>query len=306
MLLFYCLFCAGVYCLGLIAWVRDREQTDFRGELVAAGLSAVGVLLCVTPPLRGWRYVSGLACVSAAPVAALFFHHNLAAQVWALIPLMFLAIFVRTWHRPMVTRIYVVVVGLAAAVGLLMAPQPAPPLWPLLFLLSIGGAAEVFGLSHAILRNTADRDPLTGVWNRAGFDRHADALIAQSYRKGQPLAVLLVDVDDFKLVNDRDGHAAGDDVLISLTKRWAEQLPDSAVMGRLGGDEFVVLLMGQDEAGARAMAQALSDTGPVPVTLGVSVGRPSGAADFTALLAAADADLYARKRERKSRSANAE
>lgn len=306
MLVIYALFVAAVYWLAVISSFTDAAPQDIRGEVAAAVLGIVGVVLCLVPPLRGCRYVAALACVSAAPVAALFFHHNLAAQVWSLIPLMFLGIFVRTWHGAAVARGYVLVVGLGASVGLLLAPAPSPRLWPLLFILSIGGAAEVFGLSHAILRDAADRDPLTGTWNRAGFDRRADALIAAGARKGHQLGVLLLDVDDFKLINDTDGHAAGDRVLVALTRRWQAQLPRTALIARLGGDEFVVLLPGRAEAEARRIAGILADASGVRVTVGVAVGRPAGATDFTALLAEADADLYRRKRERKTSPAPAD
>ncbi|AQT78015.1 hypothetical protein B1R94_00345 [Mycolicibacterium litorale] len=300
MLIVYALFVAGVYWLAVLSSLTDTTPEDTRGEVAAAVLGVAGFVLCLAPPLRGWRYVAALACVSAAPVTALFFHDNLAAQVWSLIPLMFLGVFVRTWHGPGVSRGYVLAVGLAASVGLVCAPAPSPRLWPLLFILSIGGAAEVFGLSHAVLRDAADRDPLTGVWNRAGFDRRADALITAGARKGHQLAVLLLDVDDFKLINDTDGHAAGDRVLVGLTRRWQAQLPRTALIGRLGGDEFVVLLPGHGDADARRIAGALADASAVRVTVGVAVGRPTGATDFTALLADADAELYRRKRERKA------
>lgn len=297
LLLTYCLFFVGVYCLGLVSWLRDTHQTDFRGELSAASLSVLGLLLCLRPPLMGWRYALAVVCLTSAPVAALFFHRNLAAQVWSLIPLMFLGIFVRTWHGKTTTRAYVVAVGAAATAGLLLAPEPAPLLWPVLFVASIAAAVVVFGLSHAALRDAADRDPLTGVWNRAGVLWQADALASRG--RGRAVAVLVLDVDDFKSINDNDGHEAGDRVLIDLTRRWHEQLPRDAVIGRLGGDEFVVLLGGYDESSAAEVATTLSE-GTVRVTVGLACGPFDGPDDLTALLAAADDDLYRRKRERKA------
>ncbi|MGY4708367.1 diguanylate cyclase domain-containing protein [Mycolicibacterium sp. CBM1] len=306
MLITYGLFFSGVYWLAVVSSIGDTVETDMRGEIAAAVLGGVGFLLCLRTPLRGWRYVSALACVSAAPVIVLFFHLNPTAQVWSLIPLMFLGIFVRTWHSAVVTRTYVVAIGIAATVGLLVAPAPVPPLWPLLFVLSIGGAAEVFGVSHAILRDAADRDPLTGVRNRTGFDLRVDELMSVAHRKRRPLAVLLLDVDDFKLINDSDGHAAGDQVLVALTTRWKAKLPRDAVIGRLGGDEFAVVLSLRDDGEAGRLAEILADVSPVRVTVGLAVGTPTEATDFTALLATADADLYRRKRERKAPSADLE
>lgn len=304
-LITYCLFFAGVYCLGLITWFRDTHQTDFRGELFAASLAVIGVLLCLRSPLTRWRYVAALTCVSAAPVVALFFHHHLEAQVWSLIPLMFLGIFVQTWHPPAVTRAYVVIIGVAAAVGLLCAPEPAPLLWPVLFILSIGGAVMVFGISQSALRDAADRDPLTGVWNRAGVVWQAQALASRTRTRGQPMAVIILDLDDFKIINDNDGHEAGDTVLVDLARRWRAQIPRDAIIGRLGGDEFVVLLSGYDIESASEVATTLS-SGPVRVTAGIACGTFEGSDDLTPLLAAADEDLYRRKRERKTPTASAD
>ncbi len=306
MLISYALFVSALYAIGVLSSVSDSTPTDPRGEAVAASLSLAAFVLCLPNALRGWRYVAAVSLVSAAPVAALFFHVHLAAQVWSLIPLMFLGIFVRTWHNVAVARWYVVIVGTAAAIGLELAPAQVPRLWLLLFFLSIAAASEVFGLSHAILRDAADRDPLTGVWNRSGVSRQADALIAVGRRRGQQLAVMILDVDDFKMINDRDGHAAGDRVLVGLTRRWRAQLPRGAVLGRLGGDEFIVLLGGCDEDLARKIAPVLAQGYPVCVTVGMALGRPTDPDDFTALLAVADADLYRRKRQRKAPPASVE
>lgn len=298
-LMTYCGFFVGVYCLGVISWIRDTHQTDFRGELAAESLSILGLLLCLRRPLMGWRYVLVVVCLTAAPVAALFFHYNLAAQVWSLIPLMFLGIFVRTWHGKVMTGAYIAIVGVASTAGLLLAPEPAPALWPVLFVLSIAGAVGVFGLSQAALREAADRDPLTGVWNRAGVIWQAEALASRSRGRRRPMAAIVLDLDDFKVINDNDGHEAGDKVLVDLAGRWQAQIPRDAIIGRLGGDEFVVLLSGYDLDSAREVAATLS-AGPVHVTAGIAAGPFDGAEDLTPLLAAADEDLYRNKRERKT------
>lgn len=109
----------------------------------------------------------------------------------------------------------------------------------------------------------------------------------------------MLDVDDFKAVNDRDGHLAGDAILVELTQRWVVRLPESAVLGRVGGDEFVVVLTGYDRHRARALAAELVEGHAVHVSYGLTVD-PDATGQFETLFGAADEDLYRRKRLRKS------
>lgn len=272
-----------------------------RGEWIAAGLSLIGLAAAFRAPTRGPRYVVAVVCMCAAPVVTMLFHRLIVAQVWSLIPLMFAAVYLRTWHRPAAARTAAMAIAGAAVAALWIAPAAAPWLWSVSFPICIVGAAELIGVLHATLFDAALRDPLTGVWNRAGVDRQAGELIGRARRRDDTVAVLVLDVDDFKSVNDRDGHAAGDDALGQLARRLVAELPRTAVVGRLGGDEFVAVLSGYDTRSARAVAAELSGAGPVRVTAGVAVGRPTDPDGFTALLVAADEDLYRAKRNRKPR-----
>lgn len=284
--------------LYLAAAVSSLDYGASKGEFTASAVGAVGLALAITGPLRRWRYSGAVACVCVAPVAALPFHDQPVAQVWAVIPLMFVAIYLRTWHRPSVARAYAVLIAVFAAAALLVAPAEVPPVWLLLYAVCIVGAPEVFGLLNASLVDAALRDPLTSVWNRAGVDRQAGALIGRAQRRAEPIAVIVLDVDHFKSINDRYGHAVGDRVLGDLATRWTGQLPKSAVIGRMGGDEFVVVVSGYDEDRARALADALEDHHEVGVTTGVAVGRSLDGATLADLISSADDDLYRRKRSR--------
>ncbi|MGE0220575.1 diguanylate cyclase [Mycolicibacterium sp.] len=291
------IFLAILLVLYAAAVATTGFSADVRGEIAATVLCVAGLGLAARPPLRGVRYWAAVVCMCAAPIATMLFHQVDVAQVWALTPLMFAAVFVRAWHRPVVARAVAVVLSAAAAAALYVAPAPSPVLWYLIFLVCIIGAAEVVGVLHATLVDAALRDPLTGVWNRAGVDRAVGELTARAVRRGEPVAVIVLDVDDFKAINDRDGHGAGDQVLAQLTRRWTERLPASAVIGRLGGDEFVVVLCAVDEDRAAAVAAGLCGVGPVHVSCGVAVS--SGGA-FPDLLATADDELYRSKRRRKA------
>jgi hypothetical protein len=101
MLIVYLAILLATYILAVVSSFGLASTT---GEWVAVVLSLLGLALAAGNPLRGLRYVLALCCVCAAPVAALLSHDQSVAQVWSLIPLMFVAVYVRTWHRPAVAR----------------------------------------------------------------------------------------------------------------------------------------------------------------------------------------------------------
>lgn len=289
--------------LYVLAIVTAPGRSDDWGERISAALSVVGLLAALPRPLCGWRYTVALVCSCSAPVVAVLGHQEPAAQVWALVPLILIAVFVRSWHRAATARIVGALLAAGVLVGMWVAPAPVPALWFALFPVCILGAAELHGLLHEALTEAALRDPLTAVWNRAGLNKELDELLPRARRRGEPLAVIVLDIDDFKTVNDRDGHAAGDAVLMQLTRSWTRQLPVAALLGRLGGDEFVAVVAGYDDARAHALAGTLSGAGPVHVSTGVAVGPGYEPESFATLLAEADRDLYRLKNARKSTDA---
>jgi diguanylate cyclase (GGDEF)-like protein len=150
-------------------------------------------------------------------------------------------------------------------------------------------------------------DPLTGVSNRLAIYEATTMMLAQAARDRQPLAVLMLDADHFKDVNDRFGHNGGDKVLRELTASIRGTLRGSDMIGRVGGEEFVVLSPGANLAGARILAERIRSTveatrlmidGHVlnlTVSVGVAVAVTNDN-DGIALLKRADAALYAAKR----------
>lgn len=285
--------------LYLLVTVSSLGHGGASGERAAAGLCGLGLLLALPTPLRSWRYALSVVCACTAPVLALLAHHASVAQVWSLIPLMFAAVYVRSWHRLAIARAAALLIAAAAVAGLLIAPATVPTLWLIVFPVCIVGAAEVLGLLHSTLLEAALRDPLTSVWNRAGLDREVGKLLSRTRRRGETVTAIVLDIDDFKTINDRGGHAEGDRVLVRLTREWTAQLPGSAVIGRIGGDEFVAVVAGYDKDEVRMLAAALGGDGPVHVSIGFAVGHPYDAKSFAALLGSADHDLYLRKAERK-------
>jgi diguanylate cyclase (GGDEF)-like protein len=159
-------------------------------------------------------------------------------------------------------------------------------------------------------RQLADRDPLTGFFNHRYFHERLGEELLRSGRSRAPVSLLMLDLNEFKLVNDTFGHLFGDRVLRWTADLVRASLRASDVPARYGGDEFAVILPETDGPGARLVAdriawafaeQAFRSDGRAPVPVGVSVGSatyPLDASSATDLIAAADAALYVVKRER--------
>jgi diguanylate cyclase (GGDEF)-like protein len=162
------------------------------------------------------------------------------------------------------------------------------------------------------IRQLSLRDPLTGLANRRFVRENEKHLIAGAKRSGKQMAVLAVDLDDFKAVNDRYGHAAGDAVIVASAERMKQLLREADVIARFGGDEFVIVLAQVDDAEtAREVASRVVDSlrRPIPLAggeaahIGASVGIAMCCTEsetMDALLRKADAALYAAKREGKN------
>jgi diguanylate cyclase (GGDEF)-like protein len=152
----------------------------------------------------------------------------------------------------------------------------------------------------------ADQDALTSVKNRRAFIREVRRIAAFCQRYGSPASLIYFDLDDFKQINDRFGHAAGDAALRAVADRLSAHVRESDVIGRLGGDEFAVLLAQADKATAQAKAEGLAaaiERDPVscgdwmaPIHVSYGVRQIDPAVDPETLLAEADAVMFVMKR----------
>ena len=165
-------------------------------------------------------------------------------------------------------------------------------------------AEEELRALTASLTERAVRDPLTGLANRALLEERLRAVLARDVRTGASTALLFLDLDGFKAVNDAHGHATGDLVLTTVASRLLAAVRPSDTVSRLGGDEFVVLVEGATEEGLTPLVARLQEVlgegiGTLDLKVGVSIGvavSRAGAIDHEELLAQADADMYAAKR----------
>jgi diguanylate cyclase (GGDEF)-like protein len=164
--------------------------------------------------------------------------------------------------------------------------------------------------TRARLAQLAQTDDLTGAMNRRGFFEAAERELARATRDGAETALLVVDVDDLKVVNDRHGHSVGDALLIQVAETLTRRTRRGDIVGRLGGDEFAVVLPGAGVDAAENLAHELesllrhsmieTDAGLLVPSASVGVAASDGKrTGVVRLLARADVDMYRRKRKRK-------
>jgi diguanylate cyclase len=162
------------------------------------------------------------------------------------------------------------------------------------------------------LQRLADLDGLTGLPNRRSLLERSEQMRAHAARHREALALILIDVDHFKDVNDELGHARGDEVLVAVVGACKSQLRGEDILGRFGGEEFAALLPQCTADGARRVAERMRaevetlaiahpNGAHLTISVGLSVVRPEANGAIDAALAAADVSLYEAKRSGRNR-----
>ncbi|CAM3027303.1 GGDEF domain-containing protein [Skermania piniformis] len=257
------------------------------------------------PHLANLGFVAGPAMIGLAATSGRSMHHShpaLGERPALVLPYALFAVAISLLAVRMITSadsVDPVLVGVSWAVGLLLMVRQA---------LTVTENAALLGditAAQAELAYRADHDPLTGLANRSLLYRNLTGAVA-ALRHGNPLTLLMIDLNGFKAINDRLGHATGDQLLAATADRLRAAVRPTDTVARLGGDEFVVLL-GMLPADADAVAERIRAdlVAPYPidgilVTVGASVGVVHGdsgdpAVDPDTLMHAADHEMYAWK-----------
>lgn len=205
-----------------------------------------------------------------------------------------LAVYVAIFRSHRFARLYmcgvVVLSGYALAVG--VGGRSAFSAWLVAALTSVVGV-ELLARVQQRLRGLSTTDPLTGSLNRLGLEQAAAVEIADATRHGAVLTVAVIDLDGFKQVNDRHGHAAGDLALADIADAWRTRLRPRDLLARYGGDEFILLLPDTDEAGAVRLLERLARVSGLAWTSGIAAVEADGGLEDAVLRA--DRRMYARK-----------
>ncbi|TDD13689.1 GGDEF domain-containing protein, partial [Actinomadura sp. KC06] len=289
---------------------RVRRTLIYRRALVAAAHGIAGACasmvfhLVVPEPLEGapqWLVDAYPGIPAAVGCAALFTVVNtaiVAVAAHAANP-------ESRWRDVLWTRESLLLDVVELCVGMLVAITSALSLGLLILALPPVVLLQR-SLMHQQLQAAARTDAKTGLLNAAAWQREADTELSRAQRTHAAVALLLIDIDHFKRVNDTHGHLMGDQVLVGVASTLCHQLRDYDVVGRFGGEEFVVLLPGADTVEACRVAERLrgrvrrlavpAEEGTVTVTVsvGVALFRTHGE-DLLELLAAADLALYRAK-----------
>jgi diguanylate cyclase (GGDEF)-like protein/PAS domain S-box-containing protein len=163
-------------------------------------------------------------------------------------------------------------------------------------------------IANAKLEKLAATDALTGAWNRLHFEQRLTEEIERAHRYGQPLSLLLLDIDHFKAINDRHGHQTGDRVLVEICRRLGHQMRETDLLARWGGEEFVAVLPHTPAAAAMALAERirrLIPSEPLPpvgaVTVSAGVAQLQSDDDLDSLFQRVDRALYRAKERGRDR-----
>lgn len=301
---------------------RSRDADRFVGQKAVPDLQAAvakggdGLLQTVTkegtPVLtayatsKAWRWGVAVGASKAQ------LQQSLQVQLWWVGGGMLLAFGLGIWFaRSVVIRVLSSVRGLNQAALALGRGEPVfLPSLQLIEAEAVGQAILQAGAAMQQARFMAQHDPLTGLANRLMFEDIANHCLALAERQEQALAVLAIDLDGFKAVNDTLGHATGDKVLQAVAQRLQLAVRASDVVARMGGDEFFVLLNDVSPQGAldtaERMVAMLSEPYSgvnLPVTASIGVATcPACGQSLDALTSQADQALYAAKQQGKRRA----
>jgi diguanylate cyclase (GGDEF)-like protein len=291
-----CVF-KGLICIAMVAFpISASEPTGLVGAVgVLAVAGGCGVwLLGARIPLLGYELI---AATGSLVTSGMITHaRTQGGMMVAAFAYPWIAIYAAHFFPRRAVNAQGLLISVGFAAGLLLGGLPHVAIYWVVVTVTIWSICILLGSLSESLRRQLATDPLTGLLNRSGFRAAAVRERALADRTGTPLSLAVIDLDDFKEVNDREGHAAGDELLTVLAREWRGRIRPSDILARHGGDEFLLLLPCTGSGGAEAAVERLCHReDPVGWSTGISEWLPGESLD--AVLARADKRLYEAKRE---------
>ncbi len=304
----------------LLGLLLPHEANVDTGSLiiVVAGSAALALVLLVAGSRLndvGYSVVLGLGTVLISLAAVANGERSGGAAGYDELYYLWVVFYAAYYLRRRTLALQVLLIAVSYGVTLvLIDPGPiATSRWLTVIGLVAGSAVVVRLLSEhieqlmAALDEAASTDRLTGLANRRALEEHYRREAARAARTGEPIALVLLDLNRFKHINDLYGHAAGDKALIGVAERMRSVLRTTDVAARVGGDEFILLLPNSDAENATAVAERLAESAaeryagitPVGFCFGVAAAE-AGAESLDDLMRRADQELYVKKRARYS------
>jgi len=295
-------FAIGAIALASTLLLPDPDKSDHLALTICIGLLALGAVVTrLVPPtasrtrlmtIYGVLVVSAIIAVARPIEATPFFY------VW---PIVLSSLFLSR-------RDVAIVLGFAwVSLAVVLAFWAVDPMKGVLFMgtsVSVTLVAVTLTLLRERLALASSTDHLTGLLNRRAFDSELTAHVERSRRSGQPLALALFDLDHFKQINDRFGHAAGDRALARFATLLEDERRAGDTIARIGGEEFAVVLAGSDADGALEFATRVGErlrqetatlAGEPPLSVSAGVTELGDDDTASSLLVAADRALYGAK-----------
>jgi len=287
---------------------------------ISVALAVIGAVCWRRPaalPKAFWFLAPLVATMVVATLNIVTHDASTGAQLFYLWPILYAANFLS--RRVLYLNLALVFAGDAGTVFAILGPQKGASDWVAMVLAMTMAATVVQSLRiradrlRDVLEKQARADHLTGLANRRSFDEALATEAAWAQRTDGSLALLTIDLDHFKAINDTFGHAEGDRVLRAVADGMRRVVGETGVAARLGGDEFVMLVrMGRRDAVdvAEALRAAVADQhdlpcGPPGLSIGLAV-LPGDARTATELAAASDAALYQAKTSGRGRTSVAD